>query len=275
MTPNAPAPPKGSKDAILRRIREALQEPAPLRHLASHHHHSPANLAPHSQQGTHPDTTSGPRPRDPEKWLPPVPEDPAGQLELFCRLSKDLKTNVILCSSPEAASRELAALAREEAWRTIFTHRGTLTQAICPHLEDAGVSLRSTDSGYEKDDLEAADAGITECEALVAQTGSILVSSSSSGGRVLSVLVPHHIVLATTSQITRDLAAALRRLRQNHDNLLPRWFSFITGPSRTGDIERILVLGAHGPKRLTVLLVNDAAATASEPAQDAAGSHKR
>jgi L-lactate dehydrogenase complex protein LldG len=90
---------------------------------------------------------------------------------------------------------------------------------------------------------------------LIAQTGSICVTARSSGGRTLSILPPHHIVLAQRSQVIPDLSAAYERLAEKHGGRYPSFISFITGPSRTGDIERILVLGAHGPKKLTVLLL--------------------
>ena len=83
--------------------------------------------------------------------------------------------------------------------------------------------------------------------ALIAQAGSVLVSSRSSGGRALSVLPPHHIVLARREQLLPDLPAAFALLRNKYASDYPSLISFITGPSRTGDIERILVLGAHGP----------------------------
>jgi L-lactate dehydrogenase complex protein LldG len=53
-----------------------------------------------------------------------------------------------------------------------------------------------------------------------------------------------------------DLTAAFEHVKKRYGKNLPSFMSFITGPSRTGDIERILVLGAHGPKRLTVLLID-------------------
>jgi len=89
----------------------------------------------------------------------------------------------------------------------------------------------------------------------VAQTGSILVSSATCGGRGLSI-VPHvHLVVATPDQIVSTLGDALHEAKQRHAGRMPSMLSFITGPSRTGDIERILVLGAHGPKELIVILV--------------------
>ena len=72
------------------------------------------------------------------------------------------------------------------------------------------------------------------------------------GGRVLSILPPHHIVVATREQLVPDLTAAFARLRAVYGSKPPGFISFITGPSRTGDIERILVLGAHGPRKLTI-----------------------
>ncbi len=101
--------------------------------------------------------------------------------------------------------------------------------------------------------LEKCDAGVTECDALVAQTGSVLVTARSAGGRALSVLPPHHIVLARREQMVPDLPAAIALLEEKYAGGYPSFIGFITGPSRTGDIERILVLGAHGPKKLTIL----------------------
>jgi L-lactate dehydrogenase complex protein LldG len=64
-----------------------------------------------------------------------------------------------------------------------------------------------------------------------------------------------HVVVATADQLTGTLGDALHMIRERHGGRLPSMLSFITGPSRTGDIERILVLGAHGPKELFLILV--------------------
>ena len=90
--------------------------------------------------------------------------------------------------------------------------------------------------------------GVTGCDCLIAQTGSIVVS----GARTLSVLPPVHLVIACLDQFVPDLAAAVKFLRERYDGRWPRALSVITGPSRTADIEKILVMGAHGPKRLVL-----------------------
>ena len=112
-----------------------------------------------------------------------------------------------------------------------------------------------TDRGYDVQEMEKCDAGITECDVLIAQTGGVAVTSRSAGGRALSVLPPHHIVIARRDQLVADLPAAFAFLQKKYTPDFPSMISFITGPSRTGDIERILVLGAHGPKKLTIFCV--------------------
>lgn len=98
------------------------------------------------------------------------------------------------------------------------------------------------------------DVGVTGCDCLIAQTGSVVVSTHSAGGRAMSVLPPTHLVIARRNQIVPDLAAAMTLLRQRYDGRWPSTLSVITGPSRTADIEKILVFGAHGPKRIALYL---------------------
>jgi L-lactate dehydrogenase complex protein LldG len=95
---------------------------------------------------------------------------------------------------------------------------------------------------------------VTGCDCLVAQTGSIFVSTRSADGRGPSVWPAQHLVLARREQIVADLPAAFARLRQRYGQRWPSALTLITGPSRTADIEKILVMGAHGPKRLAVVL---------------------
>jgi L-lactate dehydrogenase complex protein LldG len=228
----------GDRAAIFARIREALKEPAP-RH---HEDHAPVPAA---------SSVTAPF----REWLPQVGPTLDDRIALFAKLSEMLKTEFVVCTNIEAAAKHLTHVAQESGWKTIATHAGELTNALTEHLPDT-VALLKVDSGYDKSALEACDAGLTECECLIAQTGSVCATTKSSGGRALSVLPPHHVVIASKSQLLPDLTAAYELLAQKYAaSDYPSYMGFITGPSRTGDIERILVLGAHGPKRLTVLLV--------------------
>lgn len=97
-------------------------------------------------------------------------------------------------------------------------------------------------------------AAITRCEVLIARTGSIMVSSAHPSGRQLNFFPPIHIVWAKTSQLVPFVDDALQLMTERYGNDLPSMLSMITGPSRTADIEKTLVMGAHGPKELIVLI---------------------
>jgi L-lactate dehydrogenase complex protein LldG len=223
------------REAILGRIREALTVPAPVPGA----HGSPVHSV------SEPEAAA--RIAD---WLPAVEPGTEAHVKLFAANSADLKTDFRLFDSRGEMLAGLRAIAAAEGWGKIGTHRTALTDAA---VEALGLPACNTAGGYDVHDLESCDAGISECDALVAQTGSVLVSSRSAGGRALSVLPPHHVVLASRGQILPDLPSAIVLLKAKYKPDFPSFFSFITGPSRTGDIERILVLGAHGPKKLTVL----------------------
>jgi L-lactate dehydrogenase complex protein LldG len=113
--------------------------------------------------------------------------------------------------------------------------------------------LKGTPHAAEADDLAARTFEFSEL--LVKKLGAILVSSASSVGRALSILPHVHVVVADADQVVPDLGSALALAKARHGDQMPSMLSFITGPRRTGDIERILVLGAHGPKELYLVLV--------------------
>ena len=106
-------------------------------------------------------------------------------------------------------------------------------------------------------DLKKADAGITTCEALIARTGSVLLSSAQPSGRSLSIYPPAHLVIADVSQLVPDIGDALELIKRKYKGGLPSMISFSTGPSRTADIEKTLVIGAHGPKEIYVFLTEE------------------
>lgn len=102
------------------------------------------------------------------------------------------------------------------------------------------------------EDFAQYEAGLTVADFLIARTGSIVLNATSAGGRRLSVLPPLHIVLATAAQVVASLDEAFARMQ---NSVSASYMAIITGPSRTSDIEKILVLGAHGPKRLAVIVI--------------------
>jgi len=108
-----------------------------------------------------------------------------------------------------------------------------------------------------KEPYSSMEAAITECEFLVARTGSILISSASYGGRQLNIFPPIHIVVAKRSQLRAYVTDALIAVQEKYSGNLPSLLSVISGPSRTADIEKTLVMGAHGPRELYVFIAEN------------------
>ena len=125
-------------------------------------------------------------------------EDQLGAFSRECRTI--WKAAFYFCNSRDAFAQLLLELRNAEGWKKIASHGGELTDAAAKTL---GLPVCRTDQTYDVNELEACDAGISECDALVAQTGSVLVTNPSAGGRALSVLPPHHVVLARREQLLR------------------------------------------------------------------------
>ncbi len=123
--------------------------------------------------------------------------------------------------------------------------------------ENLDVLLKSTEVAYFTSDvrLHEMEVGITTCEALIARTGSVIITSATNSGRRLSVYAPIHIVIAYTDQLFPEIKDAMQSIRAKYNGTMPSLISLTTGPSRTSDIEKTLVLGAHGPKEMFVFLV--------------------
>ncbi|MBE0662750.1 MAG: lactate utilization protein [Bacteroidales bacterium] len=140
----------------------------------------------------------------------------------------------------------------------LLVQTNNLQPLYCSNIELSRMLVQA-DVPVESDIKTVQDlrASITYCEFLVARLGSIMVSSRSGPGRIVNILPDVHIVIARTSQLVPEIKHAFTALKEKYPQRLPSMVSFITGPSRTADIEKTLVMGAHGPKELYVFLVDD------------------
>ena len=120
-------------------------------------------------------------------------------------------------------------------------------------LQAAGVAFRADETDF----IAHADLSLTSCEALVARTGSVLVSAATASGRRLSIYPDQHLVLARPSQVVAEIGEALRVVQARYGAAMPSMVSLTSGPSRTADIEKTLVLGAHGPRRIALFLLEE------------------
>ena len=145
------------------------------------------------------------------------------------------------CTGPEELIASFNLLVAEQKW----------TQLYC--IDNA---LKDFLQQKWSDNIGSCEASITGCEALVARTGSILLSAKDSG-RIASVYAPVHLCIAFTSQLKYDISDALSYVQKKYDGVIPSFITLATGPSRTADIEKTLVVGVHGPKEVYLFLVDD------------------
>lgn len=138
----------------------------------------------------------------------------------------------------------IRSIAEKEKWDSVFCLDRKLQQAM-----ENSVQYKSS-----PEDFEAIQAGVTPCEFLVAHLGSVMVSSGNASGRRLHIFPGTHLVVAHQGQLVRYLDDALSLLQDKYKDRLPSMITNITGASRTADIEKTLVKGMHGPRKLIVIL---------------------
>ena len=207
-----------SREVILNRIRAGLQ--------------MPVNVPQHEEEPARP-------------FFAPI-ENPLERFQLECKANL---MELTLTRDAAASAQQLASILDTLPPGEIFVQDESSLRNL---VQAAGVTreIRWSSQGGPR---EVSQATISLAEALVAQTGSIFVSAAC-GGRGVSVVAPCHIVFATTKQLLPDLKTALSNASRNGVLENNSFACMISGSSRTADIEKILVQGAHGPIRLAVIL---------------------
>lgn len=172
----------------------------------------------------------------------------AGRQELeieFGEQFSKLLGKFVYCGNTIELEEQLAMIISHNRWDKIFFK----------YNEMRAVFSESFLSKKSYHDLATADAAITTCEALVARTGSIILSSAQRSGRTTSVYAAIHICIAYTDQLVYDVKDGLQLIKERYAGNMPSLVTFATGPSRTADIEKTLVVGVHGPREVYVFLV--------------------
>src|SRR5882757_675566 len=204
-----------AKENILKKIRQALVNPTPVPFPQSEGNSS--------------------------VYTPPSQENEIEFAENFGRISG----RFIYCADIAELTVQLEQLVTAQSWAHVFCREPQLLSILEKPLK--GILIR--------EDLSEADVSITTCEALIARTGSVLMSSAKESGRTVSVYAPVHICIAYTSQLVYDIRDGLEMLSVKYKDRIPSFITLATGPSRTADIEKTLVVGVHGPKDVYVFLV--------------------
>lgn len=205
-----------SRENILQKIRQALAKPVPLPFPASAGNES--------------------------VFIPPQQE-----LEIeFAENFGKLEGRFSFCADEQELVSQLQTLVSLRKWTKLYSRE----TALQDRLSNAGFTT------IYADDVATCDAAITGCESLIARTGSIVMSSAQLSGRTTSVYTPVHICIAYTKQLVYDISEGLQQLREGYGQQFPSLVTLATGPSRTADIEKTLVVGVHGPKEVFCFLVD-------------------
>ena len=162
----------------------------------------------------------------------------------FAEKFTSLLGKFVYCENESELVNKLAQLIHAKDWKKIYS----IESGWLDDMKEYSFDPVTTD------DLAACDASITLCEHLIARTGTIVLSSQQLSGRTTSVYAPIHICIAYTHQLVFDISDSLTHFKKELETL-PSMISFATGPSRTADIEKTLVVGVHGPKEVYCFLV--------------------
>jgi L-lactate dehydrogenase complex protein LldG len=176
-------------------------------------------------------------------------------LQLFKAKAEAVSAEVLRVPSPAAAvDAVLGVLARERVEdapgaRAVWCE-GAIVQGL---LDRAALSLRVPGLSFEVTKERAAQSrvGVSEFDWALAMTGTIAQDATDPRVRLVSMLTETHVALVRESSLLPDMECLLARV----DPRKARYLACVTGPSRTADIERVLTIGVHGPRRLVVVVV--------------------
>lgn len=225
------------------------------------------NILKTQEQGA-PSTSGSRLPPPLENVMPSIPhEELADRFEtelmgVGCkayRASSSAELEKILRSIVDEAEMQSVVLSRNPILNQLQIAR---TLASWGKKVSQWPSSASTEEGAGpfRDDCFAADGGITGTDFALAETGSLVLTSFTEGSQLASLAPPVHIVLYRRSQLRGSLDEVLQNLPVSLDPGRPspaRSVVFVTGTSRTADIEQILVRGVHGPREVHAILVED------------------
>jgi L-lactate dehydrogenase complex protein LldG len=204
-----------AKENILKRIRKALSQSTPL-----------------------------PFPKSEGNESVFQPEQQEKEVEFAEQFTK-LQGRFIFCINQQELAFQLSSLVKKMDWQKVYCLEDEIIKTSGSQFSDRIV----------KSGLADCDVAITGCECLVARTGSIVMSAAQKSGRNTSVYAPVHICIAYSGQLVYDIKDALQMVKDKYQRSLPSLITFATGPSRTADIEKTLVVGVHGPKEVYLFLV--------------------
>lgn len=183
--------------------------------------------------------------------------DPATLLEPFETAARGWRAEVLHASEADWPQVVRQALAQRGCARVAIGAASALQPGLDAALQGLQVRRFDTPLAQWKGELfDAIDAGVTGAEAGIADTGTLVLRPGAHEPRTLSLVPPLHVAVLRASRLYAGLPAAMNAVTATQDDM-PTNLLLVTGPSKTADIQQVLAFGAHGPRELVILLVND------------------
>ena len=192
----------------------------------------------------------------PDHGEPFVADRSLSPIEKFCARLKSVGGHCEVVSGEDAAARALSAIITDlqarQAGKRIALSDSPAVMRMARDLAADEIKVCPA-----PDDLFNYDVGITSAQAAIAETGTLVLVAESERHRLVSLLPPVHIAIVYARDVALTIGDVLGQLRRDDPKEMSRAITFITGPSRTADIELTLTVGVHGPKELYVIVIDD------------------
>lgn len=185
--------------------------------------------------------------------------DPATLCESFEKAARGWRADVLHAQPDSWPGAVRQALAQRGLQRVAIGAASPLQPGLDAALQDFQVRrFEQPLETWKRELFEAVDAGVTSTVAGIADTGTLVLRPGRHEPRTLSLVPPVHVAVLMASQLHASLPAAVHALYPGDAAPdLPTNLLLVTGPSKTADIQQVLAYGAHGPKELVIVLVND------------------
>ena len=172
------------------------------------------------------------------------------QVDLFQTMAEKFAATVVRVKSPKDVPAAVSAYLRSKNLPSRAAIGTDPRLAAMPWKAQKNLELKTGPSDGSD------ETGISHAFAAIAETGTLVMTSGADNPTTLNFLPENHIVIIEASKVTGDLESVMAQVRTTFGKgQMPRTVNFITGPSRSGDIEQKILLGAHGPRALHIILV--------------------
>lgn len=178
--------------------------------------------------------------------------DQAGRVALFSAMAEKVFASVAHVAGPDDVPQAVAEYLRSRNLPAVLRMGADPRLASMPWRKQKALAVRTGAS--DGDD----EVGVSHALGGVAESGTLALVSGRDNPTTINFLPEHHIVVLDAKDIAGDLETVIARVRRRYGKgAMPRTLNFITGPSRSGDIEQKLLLGAHGPRALHIIVVGE------------------